>query len=111
MKQFIIGLFFYSISHTVLLPHLSAQQQFEQVNKLIAADRTNNGRFGKAVSISGNYAVVGAADTSIANAGNCAYVFERKADGTWMQVQKLTPKDPEPDDAFGFSVSIKVVIQ
>src|SRR5436190_17216898 len=84
-------------------------QNYTQLSKLAAADRNVGNQFGNSVSISGNYAVVGAANIAqaqIANPGNCAYVFERKADGTWIQIQKLIPHDPEPDDAFGFSVSI-----
>ena len=65
-------------------------QNYTQLSKLAAADRNVGNQFGNSVSISGNYAVVGAANIAqaqIANPGNCAYVFERKADGTWIQIQ------------------------
>ena len=34
------------------------------------------------------------------------YVFVRRNDGTWEEIQKLTPADGEADDNFGRSVAI-----
>ena len=83
-------------------------QTFEQVKKLLAADRAVGNQFGNEVAINGNFAVIGASDISdggIQNSCNCAYVFEKKSTG-WTQVQKLVPSDPSARDGFGKTVSI-----
>lgn len=63
-------------------------------------------RFGSAVDIKGNFAVVGAraATGSVASSG-AAYVFELQA-GQWQQVAKLTASGGMGSDFFGVSVSI-----
>ena len=83
-----------------------------QVQKIVAADRDIDDRFGFAVSISGDYAVVGAyTEDEDASGGNpltdpgSAYMFERLS-GTWTQVQKIVSSDRFPNDRFGISVSI-----
>ena len=66
-------------------------QTYQQLAKLIAADRATGNQFGNAVAISGNYAVVAAADISygqIQNSCQCIYVFEN-TNGNWIQKQKL----------------------
>ncbi|MBW2528874.1 MAG: FG-GAP repeat protein [Deltaproteobacteria bacterium] len=62
------------------------------------------GDFGSAVSISGDYAIVGAAsaDESL----SAAYVYERDANGRWMQVQRLVPSGEQEAEFFGASVAI-----
>ena len=39
------------------------------------------------------------------NSGS-VYVFVRRNDGTWEEIQKLTPADGEADDIFGRSVAL-----
>jgi hypothetical protein len=60
-----------------------------ELAKLVAADGKYADFFGSSVSISGEYAIVGApsADTGAVNAG-AAYIFER-SDGTWNEVDHL----------------------
>ena len=63
--------------------------------------------FMSGVSISGDYAIVGAPG-GINESGidtGLAYVFKRNED-TWKQVQKLTPSKGEPGGGFGFSISV-----
>ena len=64
--------------------------------------------FGNAVSIDGDYAIVGAAGDSHAGAhSGAAYIFERDVYGIWNQKAKLTAgNDAAEGDRFGFSVSI-----
>ena len=86
---------------------------FEQINgswveteKLTASDGGSNGYFGKSVSISGDYAIVGARyESAVGRLWGMAYIFER-INGSWEEVNKLTASDAEADDAFGDSVSI-----
>jgi formylglycine-generating enzyme required for sulfatase activity len=75
--------------------------------KLTASDGAPGDQFGGSVSVSGDYALVGAlAETVSANAGQgSAYVFVRS--GTiWAQQQKLTASDGASGDQFGGSVSV-----
>ena len=59
--------------------------------------------FGHSVSISGNYAVVGAPNDN--NYQGSAYIFFKQG-GNWAQQAKLTASDGMPSDKFGFSVAI-----
>ena len=88
-------------------------QKFSGGIKIVAADRKNNAEFGKSVSISGNYAVVGVPlERSDANGQNemstpgAAYIFEKINDGTWKQIQKIVASDRTAGDNFGWSVGI-----
>ena len=66
--------------------------------------------FGSSVAVAGDVAVVGARDESgpengVSYAG-AAYVFERRADGTWVETAILRASDAASADAFGGAVSI-----
>ncbi len=85
---------------------------WSQVQKLVASDRANGDFFGASVSISGDYAIVGAMfEDEDASGGNTlstagsAYIF-RNVGGTWSEVQKLVASDRAMSDNFGASVSI-----
>ncbi|WP_460956815.1 hypothetical protein, partial [Spirosoma litoris] len=86
-----------------------------QVKKLMATDRTSFGLFGISLSISGNTIVVGAywqdedaAGGNRLNDAGSAYVFSQNQGGmdNWGQVKKLVAADLAASDYFGFSVSI-----
>ena len=76
-----------------------------EVTKLTASDGAYWDHFGSSVSISGDYAIVGAYyhDDNLTNSGS-AYIFERSG-SSWNQVAKLTASDGAVADYFG-SVSI-----
>lgn len=84
-----------------------------EFQKLTAIDGSKLDRFGYAVSISGNYAIISAKDEdhnahmedSLHNAGS-AYIYECDDSGTWNFVQKIVASDRAENDLFGFSVSI-----
>ncbi len=80
-----------------------------EVTKLIASDFDDSDYFGASVSISGDYAIVGAygEDTGGSYAG-AAYIFHRDEGGVdnWGEVNKLTASDAQSNDWFGHSVSI-----
>ena len=63
---------------------------------------------GRAVSIDGSRAVVGAYLETVGGqqAAGAAYVFLRDASGQWSQEARLVADDPVPGDYFGYSVSI-----
>ncbi|HUU94503.1 MAG TPA: FG-GAP repeat protein [Phycisphaerae bacterium] len=72
-----------------------------QETKLLAADGRRNARFGRAVAVSSDVAVVG---TTSGGPGS-AYVF-RYTGGTWLQEAKLLPADGVKGDLFGSSVAV-----
>ncbi len=84
---------------------------WDEESQLIASDGEDFDRFGAAVSVSGNMALVGAISDDDAcpadpacNSGS-AYVF--RFDGAnWNQEAKLTASDGAPGDEFGLSRSI-----
>jgi len=79
---------------------------WSQQAKLLAADGNASDIFGCSVSISGDYAIVGAyLDDHIGTDFGSAYIFKR--DGTsWSEQQKLTDSYGTAGDQFGYSVSI-----
>jgi len=78
-----------------------------QEAKLTASDGAKDDWFGYAVSISGNYAIVGAAldDDNGSNRGS-VYVFRRSGSG-WVQQAKLLAGDGDAGDEFGGSVCLE----
>jgi alpha-tubulin suppressor-like RCC1 family protein len=79
---------------------------WSQEAKLTASDAYDNDQFGHSVSISGDYAIVGAwyEDDGGADAG-ATYIFKRSGT-SWSEQQKLTASDAEAGDEFGYSVGI-----
>ncbi len=76
---------------------------WKEKQKLLASDGDVNDWFGHSVSVSGNYAIVGAyRDDSFKGS---AYIFRRDGN-SWSEQQKLTASDGAASDAFGCSVSI-----
>ncbi|MHA1485386.1 MAG: FG-GAP repeat protein, partial [Candidatus Thorarchaeota archaeon] len=74
--------------------------------KLIASDGDASDRFGGSVSISGDYAIVGArSDDDNGDYSGSAYVFIRSGTA-WTQQAKLLASDGATEDYFGYSVSI-----
>ena len=92
---------------------LDSAGNWMEAQKIVASDRAANDYFGISISISGNYAVVGAhqedQDTSggntLSNAGS-VYVFERDSSGNWNEVQKIVAPDRAANDEFGISLAI-----
>ena len=74
--------------------------------KLLPSDGAADDLFGQSVSISGDYAVVGAhGDDDNGDRSGSAYVFKR-SNTSWAQETKLLPTDGATEDWFGWSVSI-----
>jgi len=77
-----------------------------QQQKLLASDGSPVDHFGNSVSISGDYAIVGAThDDDNGDSSGSGYVFNRDGE-SWTQVAKLTASDGAARDQFGVSVSI-----
>ena len=77
-----------------------------ELAKLTAGDAAEGDIFGHCVSISGEYAIIGAPlDDDAGTDSGAAYIFKR--DGMILsEVAKLTPIDSKAEDEFGHSVSI-----
>ena len=74
--------------------------------KLTASDGAAGDEFGFSVSISGDYAVMGAMfDDDNGTSSGSAYVFKRTGT-SWQQEAKLLPSDGAAGDECGRSVSI-----
>lgn len=82
-------------------------------NKLVHHDRFQGQFFGKAVSISGDLALVGCPheysnsnDQVYKQSSGSAYVFSRGI-SDWSEIQKITASDRDEKDEFGKGVCIK----
>ena len=90
----------------------------DQLAKLLADDAARGDLFGSTVSLSGDTVIVGASRVDdlcpspdpgrIPADQDCgaAYIFQLDAQGTWVQVAKLTAADAVAFDQFGNSVSL-----
>jgi hypothetical protein len=79
-----------------------------QVEQLIPNDRARHDHFGQSVSIDAGTALIGAPDSDNGAQGTgSAYIFERLADGSWIQTAELLAHDRSEQDQFGASVSIQ----
>jgi hypothetical protein len=73
---------------------------------LFASDGTSGDYFGHSVSIFGEDIVVGAPyDGEDDEYTGSAYVFHRTED-SWIEIAKLSAFDGEPEDMFGYAVSV-----
>lgn len=74
--------------------------------KLTASDASKSDEFGIAVSLSGEYAVIGAhRDRPSGSYSGSAYVFKREG-ATWKESTKLLASDGDSYKRFGFAVAI-----
>ncbi|KPA10827.1 conserved hypothetical protein, secreted, partial [Candidatus Magnetomorum sp. HK-1] len=74
--------------------------------EIVANDGAQGDKFGYAVAISGDYAIVGAYNNSENDIkSGAAYIFKRDGD-SWVQMQKLVADDAENSDNFGYAVAI-----
>lgn len=97
----------------LLATHSTSAQNWDQLLKAVAQDRGHTDHFGMAVSISGNYAAIGAHrcdededdDNTMLDAG-AVYLFEYHTSGVWYEAQKIVADDRNPSDFFGYSVAL-----
>jgi hypothetical protein len=86
---------------------------FEPTKKLVASDAAPSDFFGTSVSISNDWALVGAYgnDDSFSSSGS-AYLFQRNEGGSnnWGQVKKLLAPDAASNNFFGQEVKISDTI-
>ena len=97
----------------VILVGKANAQDWSEVVKSSASDSKEHDNYGCSVSISGNYAIVGAyQEDEDASGGNTltdagsAYILKSDASGNWSEIQKIVASDRGTGDKFGYSVSI-----
>jgi len=80
---------------------------WQRVAKLFGHDTGGLDEFGTSVAISADTALVGSpgADPQAPGSG-AVYVFERKGNGTWLEVAKLFPSDGQNGDRFGSATAV-----
>jgi hypothetical protein len=76
--------------------------QWQEQAKLISSDGVAGDRFGTAVAVAGDTAVVGAAH--VAGRQGAAYVFERTEEG-WQEQARFTPEGEPEEGWFGAAVT------
>ena len=82
---------------------------WSQQQKIQASDKASDDRFGHSVSLSGEYAIVGAflEDPGGTDAAGAAYIYTRNGStGVWGDEQKIQASDKATSDNFGASVSL-----
>ena len=86
---------------------------WSQVQKIVASHRITYDEFGWAVSIKGDYVIVGvpkededANGMNYESAAGSAYIFKRGSMGIWSQVQKIVPNIRGGGSKFGTSVCL-----
>ncbi|MGP1273342.1 MAG: FG-GAP repeat protein, partial [Phycisphaerales bacterium] len=79
----------------------------DQIGKVVPSDGEGGDQFGYAVSLDGAMLLVGARweDTGADQAG-AAYLFDVTDPANPVELAKLTPPAPDPQDFFGFSVAV-----
>lgn len=93
-------------SMVVALASPIALAQF-QVARLIAHDGQTGDKFGHAVALDGDTAIVGAIGVDgVGDRTGAAYIF-RRVNGAWIEEAKLVPSAPLPQGVFGTSVAIQ----
>lgn len=97
----------------ILSASISLGQSWQPGIKVVASDRISHGSFGHDISISGNYALIGALSDNGAADGKpaldwagAAYLFFNDH-GVWKQIKKIYPPVRAAYDYFGMSVCIK----
>ena len=81
---------------------------WRQTQLLHASDADEYDLFGYAVSLDDGTAIISAShDDEDGPYSGSVYVFERDADGIWVQTAKLTPSDGEAGNEFGRDVALR----
>jgi hypothetical protein len=87
---------------------------WNQIQKIVASDRSIGDNFGGVVTISGNIIAINAINededalglNTLSTAGS-VYIFKNDGIGTWNQIQKIVASDRNVGDRFGNSINIQ----
>lgn len=78
-------------------------QTTKETTKLMASDGAEDDEFGYTVAVSGDRLAVAAREARVGGVDNvgAAYVFDRQADGSWLETAKLEPLDGRQSQMYG----------
>jgi hypothetical protein len=94
-------------TNTLAIDVLVEDTYYVEKRKIQADDAQDSDYFGKSVSISGDYIVVGAYGEGMEESDSgAAYLYKKQDDGTVIQIAKIKASDAEAGDRFGVSVNI-----
>ena len=94
-------------SGSVYVFEKQANEEWTEVQKLTASDAQPWDLFGGSVAIDGDRLVIGAiGDESRGAARESVYIFERSANGEWLEVDVFNASSGQSTDAFGTSVAV-----
>lgn len=82
-----------------LLAGTAAMAQFVQEAKIVSDNRESRAEYGTSVSITDNFAAVGASRETIAS--GAAYVYAKDGQGEWTHLQRLAATDPNEGAEYG----------
>ena len=82
------------------------QHGWHLVQTLTASDATQRDRFGYAVALQHNRALIGTLRLTEGQRCGGAYLFERDSEGRWQQTAKFSASDGRPMDAFGSVIAL-----
>lgn len=94
----------------IFLRNEGGADNWGQVIKLVASSPEDSGKFGFAVAIDGDLALVGAPGKAGAGAGRgAAYVFSRDQGGVgaWGLIKEILPSAPTDNSWFGYALAIE----
>lgn len=101
MKNCTLFLLFFIL---LSLGSTSFAQNWSEVQKVVASNRTTFSLYGTSVAVYGDYAVVGAPGYN--SSAGIVYVLERNTSGQWIQVKSLEDPNKASNDFFGNTVAI-----
>ncbi len=94
-----------STNSTVYVYRKNDDGEWAEAAQLVRSDNDgNDDRFGRALAADGNLLLVGG--TLADNSTGGVWVFERDADGNWMETGKLLPESVMEGDSFGRSIAL-----
>ena len=79
---------------------------WNQVSKCVPPDTNPKQNFGYSVSLSGDYAIVGANYGPNGSYEGSAYIFKNNGSDNWERIKTLKSDAPSPNASFGMNVSI-----
>ena len=78
--------------------------EWQEAARLSASDGETDNRFGRAMALDGNTLLIGAT-VQDANKG-AVYVFNKDADGNWVESSKMIPESINEGDNYGRVLSV-----
>lgn len=86
---------------------LQSDDSWVETIKLVASDGESLDHFGTSVALSYDIALVGSPlGNGLATDSGLAHIFERQADGNWLELHRLDAADGGLNNRFGVSVSL-----